>query len=65
MKEKIIIYEVVNGAFLPKPITIEELTERISSNNLNTKYGPSKFFLRKHQAYKYLKQFEPGRASNA
>jgi|TARA_Y100000401_G_scaffold95398_1_gene82124 hypothetical protein len=70
MKEQIIIYEVRNGAFLPKKISIEELTERINSNNLDTDRGVSKFFLRKHQAYNYLNKFKddkgfPVRCNNA
>ena len=54
MKEKIIIYEVQNGAFLPRRITIAELTKRVNSNNLITKYGASNFFLRKHEAYNHI-----------
>ena len=70
MKEKLRMYEVRNGAFLPRPLEIEELIKRINSNNLNSKTGPSKFFLRKHQAYEYLYSFKRpdgtngGRANN-
>ena len=50
MKEQIIIYEVVNGAFLPRKINLKRLIK-----DVNEQSGwVSKFFLRKHDAYEHI-----------